>query len=198
MLFPSERPVFLREVQKGMYQVSSYFWSKIFTEMAVVIMLPLLSTVIIYWWVGFNTANWYNYPIHLLLNILSYYSFGGFGLMAGAFISNATIINIISSIIIVPMMLFSGFFVNQDNFPWFLTPFEYISVHKYAYQALILNEYNGLELDCMKTQDSSKICSPLEDFNAPQTLEQCIFAMLGMIVVTHILAYMCLSSKAKS
>lgn len=47
-------------------------------------------------------------------------------------------------------MLFAGFFVNQNNIPWFLMEFQYLSIFKYGFQALVWNEYLDLELACQK------------------------------------------------
>lgn len=41
-VFPSERPVFLREVNGGMYRVSAYFWAKILSEFPAAILIPTL------------------------------------------------------------------------------------------------------------------------------------------------------------
>lgn len=54
--------------------------------------------------------------------------------------------------LIIPFMLFAGFFVNQDNIPWYLKEFQYLSIFKYGYQALFLNEYNDLQLPCMSAE----------------------------------------------
>lgn len=147
-----------------MYRVSSYFWSKILTELPMAIVIIILTAVIVYFAIGFNLENWYNFPVFILLSFLSYNAYGGFGLMVGSMISNPALINIIAPVILVPMLLFSGFFVNQDNFPWFLIPLEYISVPKYGYQAFIINEYDGLQLECMKATNPAELCRPLEDF----------------------------------
>ena len=40
-------------------------------------------------------------------------------------------------VIIVPFMLFGGFFVNQSNIPYYLYPFQYLSIFKYGFQAAI-------------------------------------------------------------
>lgn len=54
----------------------------------------------------------------------------------------------LTPVLIIPFMLFAGFFVNQDNIPWFLKPFQYMSIFKYGFQALVYNEYQDLTLDC--------------------------------------------------
>ena len=38
----------------------------------------------------------------------------------------------------IQLSVFAGFFVNQNNIPDFLKPFQYISIFKYGYQALML------------------------------------------------------------
>lgn len=48
----------------------------------------------------------------------------------------------------VTFMLFSGFFVNQDNIPVYLLPIEYLSLIKYAFQVFMYNEYDDLDLGC--------------------------------------------------
>jgi hypothetical protein len=42
LIFPIERPVFLREVNNGMYSTSAYFWGKIFSELPMSILVPVL------------------------------------------------------------------------------------------------------------------------------------------------------------
>ena len=39
-------------------------------------------------------------------------------------------------------MLFAGFFVSSDNIPWYLKEFEYLSIFKYGYQALMRNQFD--------------------------------------------------------
>jgi ATP-binding cassette subfamily G (WHITE) protein 1 len=58
-----ERLVFLREVNNNMYSVTTYFFSKIITEMPANIIFPLLQTVILYWSIGLNNLFWYKWLI---------------------------------------------------------------------------------------------------------------------------------------
>ena len=79
-----------------------------------------------------------------------------------------------------------------------MIPLEYISVPKYGYQAFIINEYDGLDLECMHAKTAAELCSPLEDFNPPQTLNECVYILLGIVGITHTLAYFCLLSKSRN
>ena len=123
LVFPSERPVFLREVNNGMYRVSSYFWSKLFSEVPMSAFIPLLQGTLCFFGVGFDDSYWYKYPRFLLCFWLNYNAFAGTGYILGVAISKKEVINILTPVIIVPTMMFTGFFVNQENIPWFLTPF---------------------------------------------------------------------------
>ena len=193
LVFPSERPVFLREANNGMYRTSSYFWSKILSEVPAAIIMPFIQAVITFFGIGFNNEYWYKFPVYFLCFLTTYNAFGGFGYILGAAISRKDVLNVLMPVIVVPTMLFAGFFVNQDNVPWFLKPVEYISIFKYAYQAFFLNEYNDFNLACMNTTNPDLKCSPLEDFNAPQTLEESLFVMLGLMLLCYLLAFIILN-----
>ena len=173
-IFPSERPVFLREVNNGMYRVSAYFWAKILSEFPAAIVIPLIQSAIVYWLVGLNNEVWYKFPTFLLNFILLYNSFGGFGYILGAAISDKQVVNIITPVLVVPLMLFAGFFVNQESIPLFLTPIKYISIFRYGFQGYMLNEFTDLNLACETSVDLKDRCDPLGDFKSPQTLAQSI------------------------
>ena len=122
MIFPAERPVFLREVNSGMYRVSSYFWSKILSELPISTLIPIVQGSITFWGTGMDNQFWYKYPRYMAIYWLIYNSFCGTGYILGAIIPKKEIIQILQPMVIVPTMLFTGFFANQENIPWFLAP----------------------------------------------------------------------------
>ena len=63
LIFPDERPVFLREANNNMYAVSAYFWAKIFSELPSSILTPAIFGSIVYYAIGFNTVFWYKFPL---------------------------------------------------------------------------------------------------------------------------------------
>lgn len=85
--------------------------------------------------------------------------------------------------LIAPFMLLSGFFVNDSHVPFWLKPLTYVSFYKYGFQALMLNEYQGLELECMEIpKDHMGHCDPLGDFNSPQTIKESLIWLSVVIV----------------
>lgn len=82
----------------------------------------------------------------------------------------------------IPFMLFAGFFVNQNNIPFFLKPFQYISLFKYGLQAFFLNEYENVDLDCF---NDANPCTPIEDYDSPESL----WLSVGLIWATGAFFY---------
>jgi ABC-type multidrug transport system permease subunit len=57
LIFPDERPVFMREVGNEMYSVGAYFWSKIFSEIPFSILIPFIFGAIVYYPLGLNSTH---------------------------------------------------------------------------------------------------------------------------------------------
>ena len=153
LIFPCERPVFLREVNNNMYRVSAYFWAKVTTELPASVLMPTMMITIAYFSIGLNLNDWYQYPVAVVIAILTYNAFTGVGYMIGTAIHNQQIAVIMTPILVVPMMLFAGFFVNQDNIPSWLTWLRELTIFKYAYQAFMINEFTDLDLECMHAEN---------------------------------------------
>lgn len=49
-------------------------------------------------------------------------------------------------VIIMPLILFSGFFKNSNNLMNWIGWIQYLSPFKYAYEAAVRNEYDGIPL----------------------------------------------------
>jgi hypothetical protein len=54
LIFPDERPVFLREVNNNMYGVGPYFWAKIISEFPASFLTPAIFGSVVYYLIGFN------------------------------------------------------------------------------------------------------------------------------------------------
>ena len=133
LIFPVERPVFLREVNNSMYSTSAYFWGKVLSELPMSIFVPVLQGVLVYFALGLNTNEWYKFPLFLSSSILCYNACTGFGYILGTAISNKQVSAIVVPIIFVPLMLFAGFFTNQNNIPEFLDPLKWIAIFRYCF-----------------------------------------------------------------
>jgi len=132
LIFPDERPVFLREVNNNMYKVGPYFWAKISSELPFSIMMPSTFGCIAYFAVGLNpTAG--HFFTYLLTLILIYNASSGYSLIISASFSDKQVAVTLTPVLIVPFMLFAGFFVASSSIPYWLREFEYLSIFKYGY-----------------------------------------------------------------
>lgn len=64
LIFPDERPVFLREANNNMYSVSAYFWAKIVSEFPASLLTPIIFGSVCYHLIGFNTQEWFKFPMY--------------------------------------------------------------------------------------------------------------------------------------
>jgi hypothetical protein len=64
LIFPDERPVFLREVNNNMYSVSAYFFGKVIAELPVSILTPVVFGCISYFAIGLSTVHSYTFPLY--------------------------------------------------------------------------------------------------------------------------------------
>ena len=143
LIFPDERPVFLREVNNNMYSVSPYFWAKIISELPFSLLTPTIFGSIVYYAIGLNDLAFEYFATFILILILCYNASSGYSLIISASFSDKQLAVTLTPVLIIPFMLFAGFFVSTDNIPVFLREFEYISIFKYGYNALLLNQFNA-------------------------------------------------------
>ena len=114
LVFPDERPVFLREINNNMYSHSSYFLSKVTAEMPLNIFLPMVFSVIVYWSVNLNVAHWYNWWYFYGTLVFTNFATTSYAICLGIACSEKAMAVGLTPVLLVPMGLFSGFLVNRD------------------------------------------------------------------------------------
>uniref|UniRef100_A0A7S3CN10 Uncharacterized protein n=1 Tax=Strombidium rassoulzadegani TaxID=1082188 RepID=A0A7S3CN10_9SPIT len=190
LIFPDERPVFLREANNNMYSVSAYFWAKIISEFPSSLLTPVIFGSIVYFIIGLNDVFWYKFPLFLTIIFLIYNASSGYALIIGTLFSDKQLAVTLTPVLIIPFMLFAGFFVSQDNIPKFLIVFQDLSIFKYGYQALTQNEYKDLNLDC----DG---CDPFDFAERTNDFETSMLALAGMYAGFYLVALCIMISLSK-
>ena len=61
LIFPDERPVFLREVNNNMYDVTAYFFAKVISELPASLLTPTIFGSIVYFAIGLSTVFWWKF-----------------------------------------------------------------------------------------------------------------------------------------
>ncbi|CAG2101407.1 unnamed protein product [Medioppia subpectinata] len=118
--FCIEMPIFLREHNNGLYRVSAYFVSKILAE----------------FYISVYSIGWLASTV-----IKSYFS----SYMVSS-ISNSVIMALtIATMLILPLMILGGFFINTDEIQVWIAWVRYISWFYYGNEALIINQWRDIQ-----------------------------------------------------
>ena len=192
LIFPDERPVFLREVNNNMYKVGPYFWAKVSSELPFSIMMPSVFGCIVYWTVGLNPGVGHFFTFLLTL-ILIYNASSGYSLIISASFANKQVAVTLTPVLIIPFMLFAGFFVASSSIPVWLREFEYLSIFKYGYQALMRNEFhNNPRFPCALDNggDYQTGCgtNPLSQIS-PMSLPISLVCLFALYLVCYMLSW---------
>lgn len=208
LTFPLERALLIREQSNGMYSVINYFLGKFISSVPLDIFFSVMFSVIVYWMVGFNTTGAAPFFMFLLTVFSLVMCSGSMGLLLGSMLPNAEVAVSVAPIAIIPFMLFGGFFASLGNIGDWLGWIQYISVFKWGFQALVVNEFHGLVLKCADDEFLSimtpggeiKVC-PITD--GQQVLDSMDFTyvsdywmgigiLLGLFVFFRLLALLAL------
>jgi len=193
-IFGEEKNVFSREHGAGYYGLPAYFISKIIVELPFQIIFPWIFSLIVYWFVGLqNVAD--KYFLFALFIILSSCCGFSLGIAIASIFENLEQALRAAPLILMPLMLFSGLFVNNGAIPPYFDWIKYISPMKYAYEGIIKNEMGGLFISC-RPQNSTPLsgdeCLADLGFNDQFTILVCGVCLLAMAVLLILLSYFCL------
>lgn len=135
---------------------------------------------------------------------LIYNAATGYSLIISALIADKQLAVTLTPVLIIPFMLFAGFFVNQNNIPIYLIEFQYLSIFKYGYQALMLNEFHYFKEDdnyktCYKSTDPTIHCpDPLVAFDSPEDLSLSSLILLILFVGFYVISLIIMKALSSS
>ncbi|RKP12959.1 P-loop containing nucleoside triphosphate hydrolase protein [Piptocephalis cylindrospora] len=140
-----ERVVFEREYGAGMYSLPAYFVSKVLIEIPFLLIAPFLLSIVTYFALGLQlTAG--KFFIYVATVILNAILGAGIGLFAVCSFKRLDVTLVFVPLLLLPMIIFAGLFVNLDGVQGWIRWVQWISPMKYSYVALVKNELGGLDL----------------------------------------------------
>ncbi|XP_070561236.1 uncharacterized protein [Ptychodera flava] len=200
LVFPSEKTVINKERSAGMYRLSAYYFAKITSELPLVIFLPTVSTITVYWATGLNpsASSFFTFWALIIMNVVASQSIGQtIGIVWMDFEKSLTM----TGVYILACLMLAGFYV--DTFPWWLEWSQYLSYLYFAYNGLLLIEFtdNGPFLCTMEysvysecqnngTYISSEAILAEQNVHLPLWVD--FVVLLGYIVVARVVGYLVL------
>ncbi|XP_025094863.1 protein white-like [Pomacea canaliculata] len=146
--FPSEVPIFLREYGSGLYRVDVYFLSKILAELPTFIVFPLMYITVDYWMMGlYGTGE--AYIINAAAIVLVANVAVSFGYVISTVSPNVNVGLALAPPMMIPLLLFGGFFLNDESIPVYFIWLKYLSWFKYANELVVVNQWKNVDsLSC--------------------------------------------------
>ncbi|EYU45010.1 hypothetical protein MIMGU_mgv1a0269001mg, partial [Erythranthe guttata] len=141
-IFLQERTIFMRETFAGAYRVSSYVAANAIVFFPFLLLVALLYSTPSYWLVGLrpDLGGFLYFTLVVWAVVLMSNSFTAF---CGAVVPNYIMGTSVAAGLMGCFFLFSGYFIEKESIPDYWMFMHYLSLFKYPFESLVINEYGG-------------------------------------------------------
>lgn len=209
--FMPERTVVARERAAKSYRLSAFYCGKVCAELPLNLCSPLLFSVIVYWLVGLNESPT-RFACFIVLILLTGLAGIGLGMIIASAFSSVEAALAVGPIAVIVMILFGGFYINIESLPPALHWIQNLSIMRWSFQGLMVNEFGsnldvggngggsgGTTFNCRDVDtDAGETCITEGDevikrlnFDG-DSVRTAMFALLGFVVGSNLIAYMIL------
>jgi len=121
-----------------MYGVLPYFLSRNIVEIPFLVLLPSVYILLVYWMFGFANTALQFFTMYLILFLISFTG-TSLGLLIGSVFNDEKGVNLATPILVLPLVVLSGFYKNSANIPKWFSWIQYISPIKYGFIGMLNN-----------------------------------------------------------
>ncbi|CAH8382277.1 unnamed protein product [Eruca vesicaria subsp. sativa] len=140
-VFIQERYIFLKETTHNAYRTYSYVISHALVSLPQLLALSIAFAATTFWTVGLS-GGLESFFYYCLIIYAAFWSGSSFVTFISGLIPNARISFIVTISYLSYCLLMGGFYINRDRIPSYWIWFHYISLLKYPYEAVLINEFD--------------------------------------------------------
>ncbi|KAJ0979407.1 hypothetical protein J5N97_014881 [Dioscorea zingiberensis] len=140
-VFLQERYIFMRETAYNAYRRSSYVLSNAIVGLPSLLLLSIAFAATTFFAVGL-AGGASGFFFFFLIIFASFWAGSGFVTFLSGVVSHVMLGYTVVVAILAYFLLFSGFFINRDRIADYWIWFHYLSLVKYPYEAVLLNEFD--------------------------------------------------------
>lgn len=139
--FPREMHIITKEYNNGWYSCLAIYVTKSLISIPMQIIIPSIYLLWIYWYTN-QPEQYFREGYLLLISIMVSFISESIGEICSAiFMNKPTAASFIAGAVPLPMVLFGGFLVKYSRMPIYMRIFSWLSLLKYAFEALMVTMY---------------------------------------------------------
>nr|CAD1842695.1 unnamed protein product [Ananas comosus var. bracteatus] len=151
-VFPKERAIVDRERAKGSYSLGPYLLSKLLAEIPIGAAFPLMFGTILYPMARLHPTISRFAKFCGIVTVESFAA-SAMGLTVGAMVPTTEAAMAVGPSLMTVFIVFGGYYVNAENTPIVFRWIPRVSLIRWAFQGLCINEFSGLEFEHQNSFD---------------------------------------------
>lgn len=208
LTFPMEKLVFTREHLNNWYSLKSYYLAKTMADVPFQILFPVIYCTIVYFMTD-QPNEGLRYTQFLSVTILTCLVAQSIGLLIGTVAPSLPTAVYVAPVTGIPVLLFSGFFVNFDTIPKYMQWLTYVSYARYSWEGTVVAIYGNKRgpLECKDKrcifQNSKDVLDAMDVEENALYLEGAkiyfdCFVLVLFFITLRLASYLVLRYKVKS
>lgn len=162
-VFLQERYIFMRETTHNAYRKSSYVLAHAIIYVPFLAILSMAFSITIWWAVGLAGGG-PGFLFFFLIVWASFWAGNSFVTLLSAVMPNVMLGYTVVVAMLAYFLLLSGFFISRVRIPKYWLWFHYLSLIKYPYEAVLINEFER-KSKCYETGREILFGTPLASLN---------------------------------